>query len=180
MILKIPLMQWPVAAAAICQAQSGCTAQTPWLWGMAGFSQENTAAAWRIQHRSHLVAMESPCISSGKFCCDTAIALTSQNNFFFKNLYHFLSPANAILQNKSMLIKATPLCTHSLPWQFKAHISILDFTQFILLNHVTVPKHFQKVSIHNLFHAQDKEKQASFGKWLVFLLLLHKSFEVLI
>lgn len=39
------------AAAAICQAQSGCTAQTPWLWGqwgMAGFSQENTAAAWRI------------------------------------------------------------------------------------------------------------------------------------
>lgn len=135
-MLKIPLhSQWPVAAAAICQAQSGCTAQTPWLWGqwgMAGFSQENTATAWRIQHRSQLVAMESPCISSGKFCCDTAVALTSQNNSFFLNLHHFLSLAKVkFCKMNPWLMKATPLCTQQLPIAVQGS-----------------PQHFRFYSIH--------------------------------
>lgn len=148
-----------MATAATCQAELGCTTQAVGAVG----------DGW-ILPRKHSNSMENIAqISSSCYGASVHFhrkillrysSCTDQSIFiFFFNLYHFLSPANIKFCKTNPCSRKPPCSAHSsLPGWLKAHISIFDFTQFILLSHITVPKHFPKVSIHKLWHEQDKDK----------------------
>lgn len=79
----------------------------------------------------------------------------TDQSIFLKSVSLSVSSKCQILQNKPMFMKAPCSAHSSLQWQSKAYISILDFSQFILLSQITVPKHFQKVSNHKIFHKEE-------------------------
>lgn len=152
--LRIPLMQ---------SATSGCSCLLP---SPVRLCSTDTVAVGAVRvgwilPRKHSSSMENIAQISSS-CYGVSVhflrkiklrysSCTDQSKYFFlKSVSLSVFCKCQILQNKSMLMKATPLCTQ----QLETHI-ILDFIQFILLSHITIPKHFQEVSI---FHEQDKEK----------------------